>query len=180
MKLFKKLSTFILTATLVIGTSVTVFAAPNDDVISALKNANLPTTYIIQAENYLKTTTLTAAQSSAVVAQITDAAAILDAAGVKDVTSLSAADKTSILANVTAAGNAIGLEVNVVKQANGQFAITATDANGNTVVNFSSNEVKQTGLDNTLLYAGILMIILAAGSVFVLRKNSLTATTATA
>jgi len=180
MKLFKKLSTLILTVALVVGTSVTVFAAPNDDVISALTNANLPATYIIQAENYLKTNTLTAAQSSAVVAKISDATAIMNAAGVKDISTLSATDKASVLADVTSAGNAIGLTINVVKQANGQFAITATDANGNIVVNFSSNEVKQTGLDNTLLYAGILMIILAAGSVFVLRKNSLTATTATA
>ena len=37
MKLTKKLTTLFLTLALVIGTSVTAFAAPNDDVIAACK-----------------------------------------------------------------------------------------------------------------------------------------------
>ena len=64
MKLTKKLTTLFLTLALVIGTSVTAFAAPNDDIIAALKSAKVPATYIIQAENYLKTTTITEAQAN--------------------------------------------------------------------------------------------------------------------
>jgi len=176
MKLTKKLTTLILTLSLVIGTSITVFAAPNDDVIAALKNANVPSTYVIQAENYLNTTTLTSAESSAVIAKIADAKSIVAASGVTDVTKLSAADKSAILADITSAGSAIGLNVSVTKLANGQFSIVSKDQSGTIVGSFTSNEVKQTGMDNSIIYLGALMIILAAGSVFVLRRNNLKAT----
>jgi LPXTG-motif cell wall-anchored protein len=151
----------------------TAFATPNDDAITALKNAKVPETYIIQAQNYLKTTTLTAEESTAVVAQITEAAAILEASGQTDITKLSDADKNAIVANIVAAGEAIDLTVTVTKASNGQYAIVATDASGTTVINFASNDVKQTGMNSTIIFAGMLLVMLAAGSVFVLRRNNL-------
>jgi hypothetical protein len=171
MNLSKKFTTLFLTLALVVGTSITAFAAPNDDTIAALKNAKVPATYIIQAENYLKTNTLTADQSVAVVAQITDAGNVIEASGITDLTKLSAADKDKILQNVVDAGNSIGLTINVTKQSNGQFSIVAVNAAGESVLNLTSNEVKQTGLDNTIIYVGGLMILLAAGSALVLRKK---------
>jgi hypothetical protein len=176
MKLTKKLTTLFLTLSLTIGTSIVAFAAPNDDVISSLRNAKVPETYIIQAENYLKTTTLTEAQSTAVIAEISQAVAVVTASGVKDLSMLSGADKDAILADVVAAGNAIDLTVNVTKASNGQYLVVAKDASANTVVSFSSNEVKQTGVNTTLIFAGVLMMILAAGSVFVLRRTNLKTT----
>lgn len=176
MNLLKKLTTLLLTTALVLGTSVIAFAAPNDDVITALNNAKVPATYVIQAENYLKTTTLTANEATSVVAQINDAAAIVEASGQTDITKLSADQKDQILANISAAGAAIGLDVSIDKLSNGQFSIIAKENDGTTVASFSSNAVKQTGMDTTLVYAGLLMIILAAGSVFVLRKYNLKAT----
>lgn len=176
MKLTKKLTTLFLTLALAIGTSVVAFAAPNDDVIAALKNANVPATYIIQAENYLKTTTITEAEAASVVSEITNATDVLDAAGTKNLTALSDADKNEILGYITAAGNAIDLTITVTQQSNGQYAIVAKDAAGNTVVNFASNEVKQTGMNTTIIFVGALMIMLAAGSLMVLRKNTGTAT----
>ena len=172
MNLTKKLTTLILSLSLVIGTSITVFAAPNDDVIAALKNAKVPTTYVIQAENYLNTTTLTAAESAAVIAKISDAKSIVAASGVTDVTKLSAADKSAILADITSAGSAIGLTISVTTLANGQYSIVAKDQSGTIVASFTSNEVKQTGMDNSIIYVGALMMILAAGSVFVLKRNN--------
>ena len=176
MTLTKKLATLILTLSLAIGTSITAFASPNDDIIAALKSAKVPATYLIQAENYLKTTTVTAEQSTAVIAQISEADAIVAAAGVTDITKLSAADKNAIIENIVAAGDAIDLTVSVTKQSNGQHLVVAKDASGNTVLNFTSNEVKQTGMDNTIIYVGMLMIVLAAGSVFVLRRTNLKTT----
>ena len=176
MKFTRKITTLLLTLALVVGTSVTAFATPNDDAITALKNAKVPETYIIQAENYLKTTTLTAEESTAVVAQITEAAAILEASGQTDITKLSEADKNAIVANIVAAGEAIDLTVTVTKASNGQYAIVATDASGAIVVNFASNDVKQTGMNSTIIFAGMLLVMLAAGSVFVLRRNNLKAT----
>lgn len=176
MRLTKKLTTLFLTLALVIGTSVTAFAAPNDDVITALENAKVPATYIIQAENYLKTTTITAAEATAVISEITKANDVLDAAGTIDLSALSDADKNEVIGYITAAGNAIDLTVTVAKQSNGQYAVVAKDAAGNIVVNFTSNEVKQTGMDNTIIYVGMLLVIMAAGSAFVLRRNNLKAT----
>lgn len=174
MKLSKKMASLFLTAAIVVGTSVATLAAtPNDDVISALKDAKVPATYLIQAENYLKTTTITADQAAAVRAEINSASEVVKAAGNTDLSKLSTADKNKVLADVTAAGKAIDLTVSVTKQSNGQYAVVAKDKTGNTVINFTSNEVKQTGIDNTIIYVGALMIILAAGSVFVVRRNSL-------
>jgi hypothetical protein len=172
MKLTKKLSTLLLTATLVVSASITAFAAPNDDTITALKNAKLPTTYIIQAENYLKTRTLTADESTAVITQVTKAVDLLKASGKKDISLLSADDKSKIISYVTAAGDAIDLTISITKQSNGEFLIVTKDKDSKTVATFTSNEIKQTGLDNTIIFTGALMIILAAGSVFVLRKTA--------
>lgn len=171
MKLSKKFTTLFLTLALVVGTSITAFATPNDDTINALKNAKVPTTYIIQAENYLKTNTLTAEQSVAIIARITAAVKVLETSGITDLTKLSSADRDRILQNVIDAGNAIDLTVNATKQSNGQFSIVAVNDAGESVLTLSSNEVKQTGLDNTIIYVGGLMIILAAGSALILRKK---------
>ncbi len=176
MKFTKKLSTLLLALSLTVGTSITAFATPNEDAIAALKNAKVPATYVIQAENYLKTTTLTADQSAAVIEQITEANAIVNASGVTDLTKLSETDKNALLAKIVEAGKAIDLTVNVTKESNGQYLVVAKDASGNTVFNFSSNEVKQTGMDSTIIYVGMLMIILSAGSVFVLRRTNLKTT----
>lgn len=175
MKLSKVLTSLFLTMAIVIGISVTAFAAPNDDVITALKNAKVPATYVIQAENYLKITTLTADQAASVIAQITIVADVFKAAGVKDLTKLSVSDRSKVLSAITAAGQAIDLTITVTMQSNGQYALVAKDKAGNTVFRFTTNQVTQTGLDNTIIYVGALMIILAAGSVFVLRRNSLKA-----
>lgn len=176
MKLTKKLASLVLACSIVVGTSVTAMAAtPNEDVIAALKAAKVPATYLIQAENYLKTATLTADQATAVKAQVTAVSNILTTAGVTDVTKLSTADKNKVIADITAAGTAVNLTVNATKQSDGKYAIIAKDTTGNTVVNFTAAEVKQTGVNTTVIYAGALMIILAAGSVFVLRRNSVKA-----
>jgi hypothetical protein len=174
MKLSKKLAGLVLTASLVLGTSVTAFAAPNDDVIQALKDAKAPQTYIIQAENYLKTNTITAAQATSVKAEITKANDVLKAAGTTDLTKLSAAQKATVLAAVTEAGKDLGLTVNIGKASTGAYAITATNAAGAKVIDFSGAEVKQTGVDNTILALGAFLLVAAAGSVFAVKKVSRT------
>ena len=85
MKIAKKLSTLVLSLCMVFGASSMALAAPNDDVISALKANHVPNDYIIQAENYLKNHTLTDAQADAVIDQIEKANGIMEAAGTKNV-----------------------------------------------------------------------------------------------
>jgi hypothetical protein len=175
MKFSNKLASLFLTAAIVVGSTVTAFAATNDEVIKALKDAKVPATYIIQAENYLKTTELTAEEVTAVKSQISTVEKITETAGVKDLSKLSSADKDKVIAAVKEAGKAIDLVVNVQKQSNGQLEIVAKDATGKVVASFTSNEVKQTGFDSTIIYAGALMVLLAVGSVVVLRRNSVKA-----
>jgi hypothetical protein len=176
MKLSKKITTLFLSAALVLGTSVTALADSNEDVIKALKDAKMPETYIIQAENYLKTRELTAEEASAVKAQIVVADKVLDNSKVKDVTKLSTADTNKILAAVKEAGKAVGLTINVSKQSNGKLEVVAKDKTGKAVVAFASNQVKQTGFNDAVIYAGAFLIVLAAGSVYVLRKSSVSNT----
>jgi hypothetical protein len=175
MKFSKRLASLFFTAALVVGTSFTVLAAPNDDVIKALKDAKVPATYLIQAENYLKTRELTTEEVSAVKAQISSVDKIVKDSGVKDLSKLSNADKRKIIEAVKESGKAIDLAISVQKQSNGSIEVVAKDEAGKVVASFTSNEVKQTGFDSTVTYAGALMIILAAGSVFVLRRNSVKA-----
>jgi hypothetical protein len=178
MKLSKKLATLVLSAALVFGTSVTAFAAPNDDVIAALKEAKVPATYITSAENYLKTVTLTDAQASAIKTQVTKVNSILDAANVTDVTKLTQADKDKVIAAVTEAGKSIGLTVTVTKTSNGALQIIAKDSTGAVVDTITTNAVKQTGANNMVLVAGAFVLVLAAGSVFAVRRTAAKAVTA--
>jgi len=172
MKLTKKIASLFLTAALVVGTTVTAFAAPNDDVIQALKDAKVPQTYIIQAENYLKTATLTADQATAVKAQISVAQKVMKDAGTTDASKLTQAQKQQVITSVTEAGKAVGLTVTVTKQSTGKFEVVAKDAAGKVVASFTSNEVKQTGVNTTVIYVGALMMVLAAGSVVAIRRNA--------
>ncbi len=89
MKIAKKLSTLVLSLCMVFGASSMALAAPNDDVISALKANHVPNDYIIQAENYLKNHTLTDAQADAVIDQIEKVNDIMVAGGTKNVKELS-------------------------------------------------------------------------------------------
>ena len=170
MRLSKKISSLLLAAALTLGTSATVFAAPNDEVINALKNSKVPATYLIQAENYLKTTTITADQAQAVKAQIDKADAILENANVSDLSKLTDAQKDQIMAAITAAGQAVDLSISVSKQSNGTFAVTAKDSSGNVVGTLGSNQVKQTGANQMILVFGTGLLAAAAGSAFAIKK----------
>jgi hypothetical protein len=170
MKKVRFTAVIMLTAVLLLSMAAPAFAAGNDDVIKALKDAKVPETYIIQAENYLKTRQLTSDEANAVIAQINEAAAIMDKAGTKDVTKLSTEDKQEILALVSKAGDAVGVKVSVKKNSNGTYSVIGTDAAGNEVANFTAREVKQTGIDYTVMLLGVALILAAIGSSFAIKR----------
>ncbi len=172
MKLFKITTIIILTIVLTLSLIATVIAAPNDDVIQALKDAGVPETYIIQAENYFKTTELTQAEADAAIVQINIVNDILEDAKVEDLTELSDAEKQQVLAAVMDAGEAINLEVQVKKNSDGTYTISAVDESGDEVAVFTSDEVKRTGGDYTLLFMGAGLLLLAIGSTFVIKKKA--------
>jgi ABC-type transport system substrate-binding protein len=170
--MLKKRLALILALALIIslGTVATSFAASNDDLIQALKDAKIPETYIIQAENYLKTRELTEDEANAVIANIEKAVEIMEEAGTKDITKLSAESKKEIIELVSDSGEAIGITVTIDKLSDGTYSVVGTDSTGNEVVNFTSNEVKQTGIDYTILFAGFILII--ASSFFFIKKRA--------
>lgn len=173
MKFTKMFSTLVLSLVMVVGAASAALAAPNDDVISALKANHVPNDYIIQAENYLKNHTLTQSQADAVVDQIEKANDIMVAAGTKNYENLSSADKKAIINAINAAADAAGLEVTVDEQASEHYHFVVRDSSGNIVSDFTSSSVKQTGLDNSIIFGGMLLLVLSAGSFIVLRKRAL-------
>lgn len=173
MKLAKMFSTLVLSLVMVVGVASAALAAPNDDVISSLKANHVPNDYIIQAENYLKNHTLTKSQADAVIVQIEKANDIMEAAGTKSIGELSYSQQEALANCVYAAGDAVGLDVSLTKLSNGSIKVTAKDASGKTVIDFTSSSVKQTGLNNSFVFGGMLLLVLSAGSFIVLRKRAL-------
>lgn len=173
MKLAKMFSTLVLSLVMVVGAASAALAAPNDDVISALKANHVPNDYIIQAENYMKNHTLTQSQADTVIAQIEKANDIMEAAGTKNYEELSSSDKNAIIKAINTAADAIGLEISVQEQANERYHYVVKDSSGKIVADFTSSSVKQTGLNNSFVFGGMLLLVLSAGSFIVLRKRAL-------
>lgn len=174
MSIRKRLFGLALATSIIAASSVTAFAATEADVIKALKDANVPETYIIKAENYLKTVDLTEAQATSVNAEVKKAADIMKKENVTDVSKLSSASKDAVLNSVKAAATAANLNVNIVKNAAGVNEISLTNASGQEVLRLAANEatMKKTGSNATLVFAiGGMLVIAAAGSVFVARKS---------
>ncbi|MDP4143650.1 MAG: hypothetical protein Q8936_04085 [Bacillota bacterium] len=133
MKLSKKLLTALVTASLVVGTSVTAFAASNSDVITALTNAGVSSDYISQVQTYLNNNTISSSNLDAIVTEI----GVVKAAGVKsvdDYNKLDSTTKAQVAAAIKTAATDAGLTV--TKNSDGSFV--AKDASGNTVATISS------------------------------------------
>lgn len=171
MKLSRKIAGFALSFALLASSASVVFAAPNDDVIKALKDAKLPKTYIVQAENYLKNNEVAPEAAASVKENIEKAEDIMKAAGTKDASKLSEADVQKVMTAVKEAGKAMDLEINVKKNDNGSVAIVAKDSKGELVADFSTAEVKQTGVNNTLLVFGAGLFMMSVAGFVVARKK---------
>lgn len=166
----KKTVTLLMVLLLIVGSSASVFAATEDDIIQALRDAKVPETYIIQAENYLKENDVTSEDASAIIAKIEDSKAILDAAGVTNVTELSDADKQELLDNVRSAGEVLDLTF-TISASNGSYDVVVTDAEGAVVTEFKSNQVNQTGANPIMFVGGFVLIAAAAAFLMINRKK---------
>ena len=156
---------------LVFGDSGNVFAATTQDTIAALNSAKVDAVYVTKAENFLKTANLSATQLDQVNVQINAVSAILKAANVTDVTKLSPADKTKVIADVTAAASSANLTVTF-----GTGFASFKDASGVEVFRVTTNEsgLKVTGSNVPVtLYAGIFLVLVAG--VLLARKPKLIA-----
>lgn len=172
MKLFKALICSLVVTLLVSVTSITAFASPNDDVIQALRNANVEEVYIIKAENYLKTTTLTATQANTIIAQINKVVDIMNKENVTNPKNLSSTSKEEVINAITAAANAVNLKVSISQDAAGNWVLSLLDQNGNVVISSTANEIvmKKTGSNNIILALGLGILVASAGSFIYIKK----------
>ena len=162
----KKILSVLAIALLFMGVSTSVSAASENDIITALNDANVPAVYVTQADNYLKANDVTAAQADQVIVHIKNASAI--AAGVTDPKQLTQEQMQAILAEVTAAAAVLGITLTIE-----DGVVTFKDASNNTIAQFSldGNEVKQTGSSYTYLVSGLGLVAAAAGSAFFIKRK---------
>lgn len=163
----KKILSILALAVLFFGTSTSVSAASENDILTALNDAGVPAVYVTQAENYLKANDVSEADADQIIEHIKNAAAI--AAGVTDPSKLSRAQLQAILAEVTAAAAVLGLTLTIE-----DGVVTFYDAAGKIVAQFSlsGNEVKQTGSSYIYLVSGLGLLVAAAGSAVLLKRKN--------
>lgn len=160
----------LLTVTLmtVLAFAAPVSAAAESDIITELKAAGVAQTYISQAESYMAQTgvNLTDAQINGIVQDIKDAVAI--AAGQKDYSKLTGVQKSGIAAEIAHAASLLGLSSTY----DSTKGVSIVDGTGKVLISVTSENVKKTGADYTLVFVGLAVLAAAAVSAVVIRKVS--------
>lgn len=147
-------------------------AAGNKDVIQALKDAKVPEFYIIHAENFLKTRELTSEEAEYLIELIQRCYDIMKKAGTRYVTKLPLESKLEIVSIVKEGGRSIGLDVTLIKNSDGSWnVIGVEEGSGKETFHFTTNVVRQTGVDYTVLYLGAALILIAIASVVIIKSR---------
>ncbi|MHB1484479.1 MAG: hypothetical protein ACYCYI_07410 [Saccharofermentanales bacterium] len=132
-------------------------AATKSDIVTLLRNSHVLEVYVAQAESYLNSITVTSAQADAVIEHINNANAIV---GTKTLLSeLTSVQKAGILAEISAAAVHLNLTVTI-----SSGSLIVKDASMNVVysVNLSSSDlIKQTGFDYSIILFGMAFLMLA-------------------
>ena len=164
----KNISALVLSLMLVFAMSISAFAASKDDIISKLQSAGVATEYVNVAKQFLADNTVSDADAAAYVIAKIDAATAT-ANGVKDIASLTADQKSAIMADIKDAAAKLGATVSFDASNN---TITAVKDGKSYVVALSAKVVKDTGF-TTAATVGV-VAVLAMGLVvcaFVSKKK---------
>ncbi len=151
--------------------TVMAFAAPvsaasaESDITAALKSAGVAQTYISQAESYMGQAgvDLSEAQITGIVQDINDAVAI--AAGEKDYGKLTVDQKVKIAAEIAHAASLLGLTTRLDKD-----GLSIIDPSGKVLITVSTETVKKTGADYSMVFIGLAVLAAAAVSPVVVKK----------
>lgn len=163
----KKISALVLSLMLVFAMSISAFAASKDDIISKLQSAGVATEYVNVAKQFLADNTVSDADAAYVIAKID--AATATANGVKDIASLTADQKSAIMADIKDAAAKLGATVSFDASNN---TITAVKDGKSYVVALSAKVVKDTGFTTAATVS--VVAVLAMGLVvcaFVSKKK---------
>lgn len=176
--MIKKIMAVTASAVMMLAMSVSVFAAGTVDateqkIIDELKAKNVTASYISQAENYLAkdNVAVTEAQATSIIANIDNAAAIAEKAGIKTKADLTKADASvvdSIIAEVKKAAAVVDLTVSYDTKT-GEVSILDKD---NKVVATSNVGVKKTGADSMSTVAVVSVLGLAVAALAVVSKKN--------
>lgn len=98
------------------GAQSNVAAATENDIIRTLVASSLPSNYVQQAKNYLKSNDVTVEEADQIIAHINNAQAIVKARGAKSMNQLTKADKQAILAELTATAAVLDITVTVTSK----------------------------------------------------------------
>ena len=164
----KNISALVLSLMLVFAMSISAFAASKDDIISKLQSAGVATEYVNVAKQFLADNTVSDADAAYVIAKID--AATATANGVKDIASLTADQKSAIMADIKDAAAKLGATTVSFDASNN--TITAVKDGKSYVVALSAKVVKDTGF-TTAATVGV-VAVLAMGLVvcaFVSKKK---------
>ena len=115
------------------GVQANVAAATEIDIIKTLVSSSLPSNYVQQAKNYLRSNDVTAEEANQVIDHINNAQAVVNARGAKSVNQLTKADKQAILAELTATAAILDITVTVTSK-----RVVFNDANGTVVATFTT------------------------------------------
>lgn len=177
---------------LIIATT-TVFAAGNlaDQIYSMGKSYGVTTEHKVEMERYFNEHPVTEEQENYVIAKAKEAIAVMESAGVKDVTKLSEADLKKVQNIVKDAANKIGVKLEFtstgvkIQGANGKTikalefqpstsnASNASSTKSSTTIS-SKGKYVYTGANSSIAFtvASIVTLVIAGSVVVKLRKNA--------
>ena len=116
---------------LFVGAQPNVAAATENDIIKTLVASSLPSNYVQQAKNYLRSNDVTAEEADQIIGHINNAQTVVDARGAKSMNQLTKADKQAILAELTATAAVLDITVTVTSK-----QVVFSDAEGTVVAAF--------------------------------------------
>ena len=135
-KIFKSM---VISMLLVFTLVTSAFASPINDIRNELISMGVPTNYVANIVEYLQKTNITDAQYNKVMKYMEDAKEIIG--DVKDLRSLSSADKSRLQNLAVKAGNVLGVNVQFGKNSQGITTLVVTDSNGGVLLQLTTKEV---------------------------------------
>ena len=127
----KVIVSLLFTFVLFFGALSNVAAATENDIISTLEASSLPSNYVQQAKNYLRSNDVTVEEADQIIVHINNAQTVVNARGAKSMNQLTKADKQAILAELTATAAVLDITVSVTSK-----EVIFSDAEGTIIATF--------------------------------------------
>ena len=137
----KKIKTLIAASMLTVAMGTTALAdkSPVADLKQAMIEMGIPNSYIGNVVEYLQTIKITEAQKNQAMSYIEQAKTLIG--DTKDISKLSASEKSKLQSLAVQAGNTLGMNVKFGKDSKGVTTVVVTTAKGGTLVQLDTKDV---------------------------------------